>query len=144
MLSFLVDGLILILLGATLLAGLRLQRSLQGLRHGNQELQDLIAALDAASEQAKGALGGFKEALDASGLRLADETKGVQGLIDDLQFLVNRGSQAADQLEAQIRDARGLAPADRALKPMPRPIEPRPGETALPKADLEQALRALR
>ena len=142
MLSLIVDGTLAILLLAALGLGLRLLRSLRQLRSDDSEIERLIAALDAATGRAAGALEGLRQTADAAGQQLAGERAGAQRVLDDLQFLTSRGDQLADRLEEQIRKGRPMASrSSPAAAAAPLPAAPRAADRT---ADLERALRTLR
>jgi hypothetical protein len=138
MLSLIVDGTLAILLLAALGLGLRLLRSLRQLRSDDNEIERLIAALDAATGRAAGALEGLRQTAEAAGQQLA----GAQRVLDDLQFLTSRGDQLADRLEEHIRNGRPVASRS---PPLAAAASPPAGARAADRtADLERALRTLR
>ena len=142
MLSLIVDGTLAILLLAALGLGLRLLRSLRQLRSDDSEIERLIAALDAATGRAAGALDGLRQAAEAAGQQLAGERAGAQRVLDDLQFLTSRGDQLADRLEEHIRNGRPVASRS---PPLAAAASPPAGARAADRtADLERALRTLR
>ena len=143
MLALALDGLIVVLLLAALGLGVRLLFGLRRLRQDGGEFERLVGALDTATERAESALGGLKGAADDLGKRWQDEVATVQRVLDDLRFLTGRGEQLADQLEAQIRQARTSA-SDATARHDAVPAAPVTAPAPQPAADLEQALRALR
>ena len=142
MLSLVVDGALAILLLTALGLGLRLLRSLRQLRSDDNEIERLIAALDAATRRAANALDALRQTAEAAAQRLAGERAGAQRVLDDLQFLTSRGDQLADRLEEQIRKGRPAAPRS---PPVAAAAPPPAGVRAADRtADLERALRTLR
>jgi Domain of unknown function (DUF6468) len=145
MLTLAVDGLIVALLLAALVLGLRLQQSLRGLRRGNGEMTQLIEALGRASGRAEAALDGLRQTAASTSERLARDVAGAQRLLDDLRFLSERGEQLADRLEEQIRRARPIALREPSASRAPAASR---AVTATARAgeagELERALRTLR
>jgi ABC-type transporter Mla subunit MlaD len=142
MLSLVVDGALAILLLTALGLGLRLLRSLRQLRSDDNEIERLIAALDAATRRAANALDALRQTAEAAAQRLAGERAGAQRVLDDLQFLTSRGDQLADRLEEQIRKGRPAAP--RSSPAVAAAVPPAGARAADRTADLERALRTLR
>jgi hypothetical protein len=140
MLALLVDGLIVVLLLVVLGRGFLLQRRFGELGRGHRELDQLIAALDRAAARAEAALDGLRQAAGTTGERVAGHLASAQRLIDDLQFLINRGEHAADRLVEQIGRER---PAVQRPPVAPDPLRAGGGPQRA-EAEIERTLRTLR
>ena len=150
------------LLAATLVHALRLERALGVLKRDRAALEELVAGFNASTRQAESGIERLREAADGAGRQLARQLEAARGVDGDLGFLIGRGEQLADRLDALVRAARPLvaqapaplAPAPRApavdARPARRPAETAP-ETEDPpplrsqaERDLMKALRLVR
>jgi hypothetical protein len=143
MLALAANGLLVLLLLLVLGRSFQLQRQFTELRQQDGELDRLIAALDRASGRAAAALDGLRQTAEATGERVTAQLTSAQRLIDDLQFLISRGEQAADRLVEQISRER---PGNRrgpgaAAAPDPARAGDGPHRAG---AELERTLRTLR
>lgn len=110
-LSLVVDGLLILLLLATLVYVARLNRRLGQIREARQEFEALIRRFAQATEQADRSIEGVKAAAAAEGKELQGTIDRSRGLREDLVFLVEKANGLADRLEASIARARKGAPA---------------------------------
>jgi hypothetical protein len=139
MLPLALDVLLVVLLLAVLVLGMRLRVRLRRLHHEVGGLEPSIGALDAASARSQAALAGLARAAE----RAAEQLSATQRLLDDLRFLTGRGEQIADRLESGIREARPATATPRLSAEPERPIAG--NGTAAPLADeLQRALLTLR
>jgi hypothetical protein len=100
---------LVVLLLATLVQTLRLERALGALRRDRVALEALIAGFNASTRQAEAGVERLKAAADGAG-RLIERQIGVStSLKDDLLLLSERGDRLADRLDALVRAARPLA-----------------------------------
>ncbi len=100
---------LVVLLLATLVQTLRLERALGALRRDRVALEALIAGFNASTRQAEAGVERLKAAADGAG-RLIERQIGVSAsLKDDLILLSERGDRLADRLDALVRAARPLA-----------------------------------
>jgi hypothetical protein len=106
MLSLAIDGLVAVLLVATIVYAAILNRRLGTLRDDQEKLQGLVTALNAASTSAEAAVANLRNAADEAGKALQDRIDGGKGLKDDLGFIIDRATQLADRLEHAIRHGR--------------------------------------
>lgn len=97
------------LLVATLVYMARLNRRLDALRAGREELEALVKRFTAATEQAQSNVGAMKAAAESTGKGLQDEIDRARGLREDLTFLTDRANALADQLEVAITRSRPAA-----------------------------------
>lgn len=140
------EGLLLVLLAATLLYAVRLERRLGVLRRDNAALEALVAGFNEATARAEASTARLRAAAEGAGHQVAEQIEVGERLKGDLVFLIERGEALADRLDARVREARALANA-----PEPRGAARTLAETAeAPRVrsqaerDLMQALRLAR
>jgi hypothetical protein len=140
------EALLLVLLAATLLYAVRLERRLGVLRRDNAALEALVAGFNEATARAEASTARLRAAAEGAGHQVAEQTEAAERLRGDLVFLIERGEALADRLDARVREARALANA-----PEPRgPARALPETADAPKVrsqaerDLMQALRLAR
>ena len=97
------------LLAATLVHALRLERALGVLKRDRAALEELVAGFNASTRQAESGIERLREAADGAGRQLARQLEAARGVDGDLGFLIGRGEQLADRLDALVRAARPLA-----------------------------------
>ncbi len=112
------DGVVAILLVATIIYAAVLNRRLGLLRSDKAELQSLVQSFAAASQQAEAGVAGLKSAAEEIGRKLEKKIEQAQSLREDLTYMLERGGLVADRLEATIR-ARREEPRSEAAKPRP-------------------------
>lgn len=100
--TLVLDLVMTLLLAATIVATIMLNRRLNGLREARCELESLAERFQASTSRADEGVAGLK--MKAQSLQELVET--VRGLSSDLEFLIERGSTIADRLEADVRAAR--------------------------------------
>ncbi len=100
--TLVLDLVMTLLLAATIVATIMLNRRLNGLRDARCELESLAERFQASTSRADEGVAGLK--MKAQSLQELVET--VRGLSSDLEFLIERGSTIADRLEADVRAAR--------------------------------------
>jgi len=140
------------LLGLTLLHTVRLERALGILRRDRTALGDAVAGFDSSTRQAEAGLGKLHSMTQEAAQQVARKIEGAAVLKDDLAFLAERGEHLADRLEQLIRAGRTLDPARtrepagvRELASAPTRVDPdlpRPRSKA--ERDLLQALQVAR
>ena len=150
MLALTLDIMIVVLLLISLGAGLRLHGALKIFRVEGSEFQPLIQSLDKATTRAETALGSLRKMAQDVGIKLNDDVKNTQRLIDELDFMTKRADQLAAKLDECIGKARQID-VDMAEKPqstvledtidlLDKPIKP----TRRRMSELEQRLKDLR
>lgn len=92
------EGLVAILLFATVVYCAMLNRRLKALRSGQDGLRQLIHDLQVATEQAQAGIGGLKEASDVIGKDLDDKLTQGRTLAEELTLMVEAGDRIADRL----------------------------------------------
>jgi hypothetical protein len=105
-LTLVLDVVLAVLLAATLVYAVVLNRRLVALRDARAEMQGLMASLAASTEQAGSGLESLKVHAEQQGERLRRAADGAKGLADDLAFLVERGTALADRLDGALGAAR--------------------------------------
>jgi Domain of unknown function (DUF6468) len=100
---------LVVLLLATLVQALRLERALGALRRDRVALEGLIAGFNASTRQAEAGVERLKAAADGAGRQIERQVGVSSSLKDDLILLSERGDRLADRLDALVRAARPLA-----------------------------------
>lgn len=137
-LNIVLEGVLVVLLGATLLHAIRLERALGILRGERAALGDAVANLESGTRQAESGVEQLRAAADGAGRQLARQVEKAAALQDDLRFLLSRGESLADRIDALVRANRGLA------APPPTPSEPEPADAPRVRSQAERdLLRAL-
>ena len=103
MYSLALDIVLAVLLVATIGYAMVLNKKLGDLRRHKEELERLAATFAESTARAKDSISHLKR----STINLQADTAKAAGLKDDLKYLIDRGSSAADRLEAAIRASRG-------------------------------------
>lgn len=140
------EVLLVVLLGATLLYAVRLERRLGVLRRDNAALEALVAGFNEATARAEASTARLRAAAEGAGQLLAEQTEAAERLKGDLVFLNERGEAVADRLDARVREARALANAPEprgAARTMAEPAEAMKVRSQAER-DLMQALRLAR
>lgn len=112
------DVIIALLLAATILYAVVLNRRLGILRRNGDELAKLIARFNEATLRAESSIPKLRKAAEEAGQALQERVEKAQSLRDDLAFMIERADTMATKLEAGVRNARSEA------KPVPRAIRP--------------------
>jgi hypothetical protein len=142
MASFLLDGLLVALLTATIIYAVILDRRLRTFRQARDEMQALLANFTAATVQAQSGMVSLRDTSQTTAAELKDQFERGKSLRDDLSFLLEHGATLADRLESSISAARASArtvesrgkPAVRLAEAVARPAaEARP--VAAPRAE---------
>jgi len=149
MLALTLDIMIVVLLLISLGAGLRLHGALKIFRVEGSEFQPLIQSLDKATTRAETALGSLRKMAQDVGVKLNDDAKNTQRLIDELDFMTKRADQLAEKLDGCIDKARAVEtrvvektrPSTLSdVTSLDTPVTP----SRRPVSDLEQRLKNLR
>ena len=109
MIQWTLDLVLIGLLAATLFHAMRLERALGVLKRDRAALEALVAGFNASTRQAESGIERLREAADGAGRQLARQLEAARGVDGDLGFLIGRGEQLADRLDALVRAARPLA-----------------------------------
>lgn len=126
--SLIADGVLAVLLVATLFYVARFSRQIAAIRNSRGEFEKLIADLTKSTDQAASHLHQFKATAEFAGKDLQARLDRVQGMAaefgrigDDLKLLTERAESAANGLEMVIAKSRQMSPAP---APAPAPVAP--------------------
>ena len=121
------DIVIALLLVATIIYAVILNRQLGALRRNKDELSKVIANFNEATIRAESAIPRLKRAAEESKLSLQERIDKAQALRDDLSFMIERGDNMANRLENSVRQARteGVKIGDKPA-PTATPVQPAP------------------
>lgn len=122
--TLIADGVVAILLVATLIYVRRFSKQIEAIRSSRGEFEKLIGDLTKSTDQAASHLHQFKVTAEVTGSDLQARVDRTQGLTtqfgklgDDLKLLIERAESAANRLEAVIARSRQTA-----LASTPAPI----------------------
>jgi hypothetical protein len=150
--SIVLDGVIVVLLAATIGYAFVLNRKLANLRATKGEMDALVARLVDATERAQAGLSGLREHAQESGAQIQRGIDAARGQADELRFLIERGEALAAKLEgstvaARSRPAAGDARASdtQATRPVARGrAAPAAAAPAAAEDELLKTLQGLR
>src|ERR1700712_1283326 len=140
--EWILEIVLVVLLGATLFQATRLERALGVLKRDRASLESLVAGFNASTHQAESGIQKFRATADGAGRQIEAQMAKSASLKEDLAFLTERGDRLADRLDVLVRSTRPLT--------QDRPAPDKPTSTGGPKAaneverDLLQALRMAR
>ena len=141
-----VELVLIVLLGLTLVHAIRLERSRAGIKRDRAELERLLAGFEDCSRQADGSAERVRIAADAAGRALARHIEGAANLKDDLADLIERGERLTTHLGGAVRndlDTGGLLHrSSHAESDLPGGVSPRVRSQA--ERELLRALRVTR
>lgn len=133
--DLLLEGIVCVLLAATIGYCATVDRRLKAMRSGQDGLRDLIRDLGAATEQAASAIAHLRDASNATGQALGEQVKRGRALADELALIVEAGNRIADRLSDG--DQRRAAPP---MQPRIVPqAQPAAGPRIVPSAAREAA-----
>ena len=146
--SLILDIVLAVLLVVMIWYSVILNKRLNRFRGNREQMERLAATFNEATTRATSSIGDLRIASDA----LQDQLARAESLRDDLVFLVDRGTLAADRLEQNVRTARdeiggpGVETADpleavapirsRAAGKSPIKAQPRPAPRVAASGDL--------
>ncbi len=138
--EWVLEGVLVLLLGATLFHALRLERALGVLKRDRAVLEELVEGFNESTRQAETGIERLRSAADGAGRQMARQIETAQRLRDDLSFLADRSDKLAERLESAVRAARMMTDGSVlqghfAAAPMPPPLPP----AALPTPPVVQA-----
>ena len=149
--QILLEGALVLLLGATLFHALRLERALGVLKRDRAVLEALVAGFNDSTRQAEIGVERLRAASEGAGRQIARHIEQAQRLRDDLSFLTERGDKLAERLEGGVRSARMFADQAAMSQAVAAPVvalaardEAGPKLRSEAERDLLRALRAAR
>jgi hypothetical protein len=119
--SLIIDALIAVLLVATIAYAAVLNRKLSVLRDGKSEMAALIASFSESAERAGSGVETLKQAAGRSGEVLQNQVDTARGLVDDLGYLIEKGTRLAERLDGGVSGARAKPAANLAADRAPTP-----------------------
>ncbi len=119
-LEWVLQVVLLLMLGAAIPFALRLERALREIRRDRGALEGSAQGLGEAARMAEAAMVRLRASAEIAGRQVAERTAAAEPLRDDLRYLVERAEALADRLEGLVRAGRPLvADAPRAPEAMP-------------------------
>ena len=97
--AFIIDVVVIALVGATIYFAFRLDRRLQGMRNVQSEIAGVIRELNVAAARAEAGIQGLKMAAESSGQQLEERIKNAKGVGDELAILLKASERAGQQIE---------------------------------------------
>jgi chromosome segregation ATPase len=101
-----------VLLLATLIQALRLERALGVLKRDRSSMEALVNGFNISTAQVESGIQRLRAAAEGIGRQLDTQITKSIALKEDLAFLTDRAEKMADRLERMVRAARPLAPAE--------------------------------
>ena len=132
------------MLGATLFHAVRLERALGVLKRDRAMLEALVAGFNASTRQAEQGIERLRATADGAGRQIARQAEMATALKDDLTFLTERGERLADRLDSLVRAARPMAADAGPVMAGSDRAEAEPRLRSQAERDLLQALRMAR
>ena len=108
---------LMVLLAATLVQAIRLERALGVLKRDRASLEALVAGFNVSTNQAESGIQKLRAAADGTGRHIEEQLTKSGSMKDDLIYLTERGDRLADRLERLVRAARPLT-GDRTETPV--------------------------
>jgi|SRR6201996_8107512 len=133
---------LVVLLGATLVQAVRLERALGVLKRDRASLESLVVGFNTSTHQAESGIQRLRAAADGAGRQIETQLSKSISLKDDLAFLTERGDRLADRLDTLVRAARPLVQDRTDDKAAARTSSP--GEPSKVERDIMAALRMAR
>jgi Domain of unknown function (DUF6468) len=99
---------LVVLLGATLVQAIRLERALGVLKRDRASLESLVVGFNTSTHHAESGIQRLRAAADGAGRQIETQLSKSISLKDDLTFLTERGDRLADRLDTLVRAARPL------------------------------------
>ena len=118
--DLLLDGLVAILLGATIFYCAMLDRKLKALRSGQDGLKQTIDQLNTATARAEISISQMKQVTGQLDDGLTQQMRDARTLADELSVMVASGNKVAGQLGTERSRVSRSAPIPAALKPRER------------------------
>ena len=106
MITMILDTVVAVLLGVTILYAIRLNRRLNALRQGRGEMQALLNGIQEMTARAEAGIAQFKAATAEGGAELQARVRSADVLRSDLAMLIERAAGMAERLQDATRPAR--------------------------------------
>ncbi len=111
------DVIVAVLLVATIVYAVLLNRRLSVLRRNGEEMARLIARFNEATVRAESSIPRLRKTAEDAGDALQERVEKALALRDDLAFMIERADAMADRLETSVRTARAEV-RPRAVRPV--------------------------
>ena len=99
-----IDGILIILLSATIFCAVSLSRRLSSLRSDKKNLEKLMGEFHHISEKADKSLTGIRATAEEVSRELAEANAKSRSMRDELAFLVERADRLAEKIAADPKD----------------------------------------
>ncbi|WP_033068912.1 DUF6468 domain-containing protein [Thalassospira australica] len=106
--AFYLDLLMIVLLAATIVYAIILNRKLAAFRRSREDMQNFLTAFNAANERAESSITALRDMAEQSGEKLREDIEKASALNEDLTFMVDRGESIANRLEKAARDVNAV------------------------------------
>ncbi|MEQ9347833.1 MAG: DUF6468 domain-containing protein [Thalassospira sp.] len=106
--AFYLDIVMIVLLVATIVYAVILNRKLAAFRRSREDMQNFLTAFNAANERAETSINALKDMAEQSGERLREDIEKASALNEDLTFMVDRGESIANRLEKAASDVNAV------------------------------------
>lgn len=106
--AFYLDLLMIVLLVATIVYAVILNRKLAAFRRSREDMQNFLTAFNAANERAETSIMALKDMAEQSGERLREDIEKASALNEDLTFMADRGESIANRLEKAASDVNAV------------------------------------
>lgn len=106
--AFYLDLLMIVLLVATIVYAIILNRKLAAFRRSREDMQNFLTAFNAANERAESSITALRDMAEQSGEKLREDIEKASALNEDLTFMVDRGESIANRLEKAARDVNAV------------------------------------
>lgn len=130
--GLILEGLVAILLVATVYYCVLLNRRLSNLRDGQEEFTTLVIELNEATRRAQNSVEDLKSSTIETGRELGERVTSAQVLVDELAMITEAGNNLANRLERQLTGASASRPGGWAKQgreaPSIRPVASTPVE----------------
>lgn len=123
-LSLILDVVILVLLGLTIVYAARLSLQLRRLRDSKSDLDRVVKDLIRNLDRADRTVAGLREAAKDSGRDLQDAIDKAQSIADELELMTDSGDRLASRLEQLVDGAKPMlnAAANKPINAAPAPV----------------------
>jgi uncharacterized protein DUF6468 len=144
--EWIVEIVLVVLLGATLFQAIRLERALGMLKRDRASLESLVIGFNTSTHQAESSIQRLRAIADGTGRQIEAQLAKSVSLKDDLLFLTERGDRLADRLDKLVRAARPVVgdPSAPPKKPESKSETTQAKGINQVERDLLQALRMAR
>lgn len=142
-LSLILDVVILVLLGLTIVYAARLSLQLRRLRDSKSDLDRVVKDLIRNLDRADRAVAGLREAAKESGRDLQDAIDKAQNITDELELMTDSGDRLAARLEQLVDGAKPILNAGASKPVNPAPAAAPAAKPAEQQASYAQHLRKL-